>query len=212
MDPRQVIEFMRFAEGLKNVLRHSVTSEGRRVSVAEHSWMLCLLAMVLFDEVALEVDQLKVLKMLIIHDMGEIVTGDIPTFDKERMSEADIPDEFAAMRQLVQPLSPAMQTEILTLFEEYEHRESNEARLAYAIDKAEAMIQHNIADIASWTPDDYAYQTDLENRRHQHIETADPYMAALKAAIDRETLEKISAAGQLQQANPILLARHGQPE
>lgn len=212
MEPRQIIEFMGFAEGLKNVLRHSYTTAGRRESVAEHAWMLCLFAMVVFDEVQMDVDRLKVLKMLIIHDLPEVITDDIPVFEKAQLTADELPDEEAAMRDLIAPLAPQLQEHIMSLFHEYELRESNEARLAYAIDKAEAMIQHNLADISTWDANDYRYQTDIANPRHQHIESLNPFFAALKAAIDADTIEKISKAGQAHRIDPQMIQRYGLPE
>jgi putative hydrolases of HD superfamily len=121
-DPKQMIAFLTFAEGLKNVLRHSYTSAGRRESVAEHTWMLCLMAMLIFEEIALEVDQLRVLKMLIIHDLPEIITGDIPTFDKHGIAAQAQQDELEAMEQLVAALPPELRQHILDLHHEYEAR------------------------------------------------------------------------------------------
>jgi putative hydrolases of HD superfamily len=198
-EPKQMIAFLTFAEGLKNVLRHSYTSAGRRESVAEHTWMLCLMAMLVFDEIALEVDQLRVLKMLVIHDLPEIITGDIPTFDKHSIAAQAQQDELEAMQQLVAALPPELRQHILDLHREYEARVTPEARLAYAIDKAEALMQHNAADISTWDQNDYDYQTDFDNPRTS-LYSVDPFMQALKRQIDLDTLAKIKSAGQLHRA------------
>src|SRR6185437_1767014 len=88
MKNKQIIKnlftFFIEAEKLKTTMRHSWTSDSnRQESSAEHSWMLCLIAVSIFDHLEVKVDQLRVLKMLIIHDVAEVVIGDIPAFDTE---------------------------------------------------------------------------------------------------------------------------------
>ncbi|MEL7236212.1 MAG: HD domain-containing protein, partial [Chloroflexota bacterium] len=147
-DPRAIIELVTFAEGLKNELRHSYTSTGRHESVAEHCWMLCVMALAVFDAVELDVDRMKVLKMLIVHDLPEIITGDIPVFDKLEIAEQAAADEEAALEQIEAQYH--MGAEIAALCREFEASETNEAKLARAIDKAEAFIQHNNAPMETW--------------------------------------------------------------
>ena len=73
-DAVALLSFIKAAEKLKVELRHSYTSSiDRKESVAEHSWMLGLMAMLFFDFVDLKVDKLKVMKMVIIHDLAELL-------------------------------------------------------------------------------------------------------------------------------------------
>ena len=81
MEIRRLLDFLKTAEQLKCNTRHSYTSSGRLESVAEHSWRLALMAMLVGDEFP-EMDMDKVIKMCLIHDMGEAITGDIPAFEK----------------------------------------------------------------------------------------------------------------------------------
>ena len=85
MEPRKLLEIMSVAERLKDAARHCDTSGGRRESVAEHSWRTALMAYFVSDEFP-GADLEKLLKMCLIHDLGEAFTGDIPTFEK---TEAD---------------------------------------------------------------------------------------------------------------------------
>ena len=71
------LDFLREAERLKDVLRSGHTSRGRAESTAEHSWRLCLMAIV-FDDALRGLDLLKVLQLCVIHDLGEAIHGDIP--------------------------------------------------------------------------------------------------------------------------------------
>lgn len=72
-----IIAFLQAAEQLKDTLRSGITTQGRPESTAEHSWRLCLMAM-LFDRELGEYDRLKLLKLCIVHDLGEAISGDVP--------------------------------------------------------------------------------------------------------------------------------------
>ena len=82
MKPEKLIEVLSVAERLKDAVRHSYTSGGRRESVAEHSWRITLMAYFVSDEFP-EADLLKIMKMCLIHDLGEAFTGDIPAFEND---------------------------------------------------------------------------------------------------------------------------------
>ena len=92
MKARELLEALQIAERLKDATRHCYTKNGRHESVAEHSWMMTLMAFFMKDEF-LEVDMNKVIQMCIIHDLGECFTGDIPTFDSlEALIQHNISD------------------------------------------------------------------------------------------------------------------------
>ena len=86
MEPEKLIETLAVAERLKDATRHCYTSRGRRESVAEHSWRITLMAYLVSDEFP-EADLEKLMKMCLIHDLGEAFTGDIPTFEKSEKDE-----------------------------------------------------------------------------------------------------------------------------
>ena len=86
MNSRKLLDALCVAERLKDATRHCYTRNGRHESVAEHSWMMTLMAYFMKDEFP-EVDMNKVIQMCIIHDLGECFTGDIPTFDKTKDNE-----------------------------------------------------------------------------------------------------------------------------
>ena len=96
MQPAQLLKILRVAEKLKCNTRHCVTSTGRPESVAEHSWRLALMAMLLTGEFP-ELDLNRVIRMCLIHDLGEAFTGDIPTFvktDADSRREDDLFDRW----------------------------------------------------------------------------------------------------------------------
>ncbi len=150
MDIVKFIEFMGKIEKLKCNTRHSWTSSGRRESVAEHSWRLTVMAYLTKDEFP-EIDNEKLIKMCLIHDFGEAVIGDIPSFYK---TESDEEREAEAVRELVSDLPNA--DELIALFDEMDKMETPEARLWRALDKIEAVISHNEADISTWIPLEYS--------------------------------------------------------
>ena len=183
MRPGELIDILAVAEKLKCVTRHCDTSTGRRESVAEHSWRIALMAMLLTPEFP-EADMGKVIRMCLIHDLGEAFTGDIPTFDKSQDHEAV---EKAAYDRWVQSLPAETKDEFVALLTEMEALQTQEAKIYKALDKLEAVIQHNESDISSWLPLEY----DLQLRYGRENVTFSPYMQELKAYIDNWTRRKI---------------------
>ena len=86
MEVHALLDVLHIAERLKDELRHCDTSKGRRESVAEHSWRIALMALFMQDEFP-ELDMNKVIRMCLIHDLGEAFTGDIPSFLKTAADE-----------------------------------------------------------------------------------------------------------------------------
>lgn len=183
MTPAELLSVLNVAEKLKCTLRHCHTSTGRQESVAEHSWRIALMAMLLKPEFP-EVDTDRVIRMCLIHDLGEAFTGDIPAFDK---TEADIAREDAQFDAWVQTLPTGTRQEFADLLLEMNAQQTAEAKLYKALDKLEAVIQHDQADIATWLPLEY----DLQLRYGAENVTFSPYLQELKAAIDTWTREKI---------------------
>ena len=186
MEVRALLDVLHIAERLKDELRHCKTSRGRRESVAEHSWRLALTAFFMKDEFP-SLDMDKVIKMCLIHDLGECFTGDIPTFLK---SAGDEKKEDTALFDWVASLPAPYNTELAALYTEMGALQTEEAKLYKALDKLEAVIQHNESDIRSWEPLEY----DL-NRTYAYDAVAfSPYLTKLREAIREDTEEKIKAA------------------
>mgnify|MGYP003296642662 FL=1 len=186
MEPRTLLDIMTVAERLKDTTRHCYTSKGRHESVAEHSWMAALMAFFLRDEFP-EADMDKVIRMCIIHDLGECFTGDIPTFDKTAAHEEREENLLSAwFTTLPQPY----RTEMTALYDEMEARETLEAKIYKAIDNLEAVIQHNLSDIATWIPHEYQL-----NQTYGADKAAfSPYLTALREEMKKDTLKKIEEA------------------
>jgi putative hydrolases of HD superfamily len=181
-----VLEFLRSAERLKNVYRSAWTSDGRPESVAAHTWRLCLMAIVLADEFA-DLDVARLLKICIVHDLGEALGGDIPAVAQDPAA----PKSDAERRDLLELLAPlpaSKRDEIVALWDEYEAASSPEARVAKALDKLETIMQHNQGD----NPIDFDYEFNLTYGR-QHT-TTEPLIRRIRAALDEQTAERARQA------------------
>lgn len=184
MNPKELLEILSVAEKLKCNTRHCDTSSGRRESVAEHSWRTALMAMLLTKEFP-EADMDKVIRMCLIHDMGEAFTGDIPTFAK---TGADTRKEDDILLNWVSTLPEDAREEWTALLTEMNDMETREAKIYKALDKMEAVIQHNESDISTWLPLEYDLQLTYGEKNVQFS----PYMRQLKAEVNDRTREKIA--------------------
>lgn len=151
MNHLNYIQFLNTIEKLKCNTRHSWTSSGRQESVAEHSWRLSVMAMLCADEYP-NLDINKVIKMCLVHDFGETVTGDVPAFVKTEKDEAE---EEKAVQSLLEMLPDDYKNELSELFLEMNELKTDEAKLFKALDNLEAVLSHNEADISTWLPREY---------------------------------------------------------
>ena len=183
MESEKLLEALHTAEKLKDTTRHCYASGGRHESVAEHSWRAALMAYWISDEFP-EADMSKVIKMLLIHDLGECFTGDIPTFLKTKEDEKK---EEELLYRWVKTLPEPFCEEMLALYKEMEERQTTEAKIYKAMDSLEAVISHNESDIKTWAPNEYELNQVYGNDKVTFSE----YLLKLRECIRRETLEKI---------------------
>ena len=178
-----LLDFLRAAERLKSTMRSAHTAAGDRESVAEHTWRLCLMAMLVAPAYP-NVDLSRLLRICIVHDLGEAVRGDIPAPEQARRAREGITkagEERADLASLVAPLSVGQQREILGLWDEYEAAATPEAKLAKALDKLETILQHN----QGTNPPGFDYRFNLEYGRK--ATAGDPLIEELRALLDAET-------------------------
>ena len=186
MKPQQLIEFMGVIEKLKCNTRHSWTSSGRRESVAEHSWRLAVLAMLCADEYP-DMDHDKLIRMCLIHDLGEALTGDVPSFYKTEQNELT---EAEAWEQIFAMLPDPYATEFCALYKEMEAKETPEAKLYKALDNMEAVMSHNEASLDTWIPLEFS----LNVTYGEENAAWSPYTRELRAYLSEQTKEKIQKA------------------
>ena len=183
MNAREYLEILHVAERLKDTPRHCTTTNGRPESVAEHSWRVSLMASLLRREFP-DLDMDKVVNMCLIHDLGECFTGDIPAFVK---TDADRKTEDALLEQWVKSLPEELSDDISALYKEMEAQETAEAKLYKALDKLEALIQHNESPLSTWSENEY------ELNKTYAFETVSfsKWLTALREEILKDTIEKI---------------------
>lgn len=179
-----VLQFLRAAERLKTATRSGWTSAGEAESVAEHTWRLCLMAMVLYGRTD-GIDLARLLKMCLVHDLGEAISGDIPA-PLQQASPSKAVQERRGLRELTAPLPGAVRDEILALWDDYEAAASPEARVAKGLDKLETILQHT----QGANPADFDYMFNLAYGRR--YTAADPVLASLRARLDVETARRAS--------------------
>lgn len=178
------IAFLALAERLKDTLRNSRTSTGRTESTAEHTWRLALMALLLGPE--LGVDSGRLIRIVLVHDLAEALTGDLPA-PSPRSPGVKQAREREALATLTMTLPSAQRAEIFALWEEYESGSTPEGRLAKGLDKLETILQH--AQGLNPPGFDYGY-----NLRYGQKDTAGhPLLAALRARLDRATLGRIES-------------------
>ena len=187
-----ILAFLRSAERLKSTTRTGYTSAGEQESVAEHTWRLCLMALVLAPEFP-DVDFAKLVKICIIHDLGEAINGDVPAPEQARRAAAGelagkAEQERRDLMQLLAPLPARIAGEIAALWDEYEAAQSPEAKLAKALDKLETIMQHN----QGRNPAGFDYRFNLGYGR-QHT-AANPLIAQVRAILDEETETRARAS------------------
>ena len=166
MEPEKLIETLAVAERLKDATRHCYTSRGRRESVAEHSWRITLMAYLVSDEFP-EANLEKLMKMCLIHDLGEAFTGDIPTFEK---SEKDEEKEASLLNEWMMQLPEPFVSEMQELYREMEERKTLEAR------------------ISTWIPLEYDLQMTYGNDKVQFSE----YLTRLRDEVRNDSKKKIA--------------------
>ena len=173
------LEFLRQAERLKDTLRSAYTTQGRTESVAEHTWRLTLLVLTFADQLP-DVDMLKLLKICILHDLGEAIDGDIPA-PMQDATASKSNKERNDFLTLVNPLPDELKSEFVELWDEYEDGTSPEARAAKALDKLETILQHN----QGLNPEDFDYEFNLEYGK-AHTDKV-PLAAEIRDLLDVET-------------------------
>ncbi|MBC7830171.1 MAG: HD domain-containing protein [Chitinophagaceae bacterium] len=188
-----ILKVLTLAERLKFELRHSYTSSGRQESVAEHTWRMSLMAVLIEPLLKQNVDTARLLKMIILHDLVEAEAKDISALDVLRNPEIKIQkveNEKKAIENLRLLLKETNGQEIYDLFYEFENKETYEAKVANALDKLEVQLQHNHADFSTWEEIEY----DMCYMMDKHV-VFDESLFELKKQIEDDAEHKMKRGG-----------------
>lgn len=186
MEEETLLQFLDLAEKLKCHTRHSWTSSGRQESVAEHVYRLLVFAWLVREEFP-DYDMNRVMELALFHDMGEALTGDIPAFEKDKEDEKK---EEQAQEKIAGMLPEPYRERLADIFREVEKKETKESRLLAALDKLEALIQHNEADLSTWLPLEYDLQLTYGQEQTKDI----PYMKKLRQRVYEDSVKKMEEA------------------
>ena len=184
MNVRKYLDIIHIAERLKDTPRHCTTSHGRTESVAEHSWRISLMALLLRNEFP-DVDINKVVNMCLIHDLGECFTGDIPTFIK---TDSERETEDSLLQKWLNSMPTEVSNDLTALLSEMEAQKTAEAKIYKALDKLEALIQHNESPLNTWSENEFEL-----NKTYAFDAVAfSEWLTELRKAILEDTIEKIT--------------------
>ncbi len=182
------LDFVLAADDLKHITRQTVLpKDSRAENDAEHSWHLALMAIVLAEHAEGEIDLQRVLTMHIIHDIVEILAGDTFAYDVEGNADKHEREQEAA-KKLFGILPTDQGDSLRGLWEEFEERQSADARYAAALDRLQPIMLNYHGDGTAWLKHGICKQQVVE--RNQHIEEGAPSLwAYAEQLIDRAVAE-----------------------
>lgn len=162
----QQIAFLTETDKLKSVERKtSPIGQARKENSAEHSWQVILAAMILAEHSAEPLNLLRVIQMLAIHDIVEIDTGDVFHYAKQDVSDLVAQEQAAANR--IYGLLPTHQaSELETLRQEFEARESAESKFAHSVDRLMAFIMNSNNNGGTWKEYELSREQVLDKNSH----------------------------------------------
>ena len=190
MAMKNLLAFIHLAEKLKTEKRNGHTSNDSPESVADHCWRVALMVILIGPSLNNKIDIEKALKLAVIHDLAEIITGDASYFlffDNEKLKKEKHINEKKAIELLVEKLPKIQKNEILSLWNEFEESITSEAKFVLALDKMEAQIQHNETLFKNWTDNDVKYAPTLLDKYCSF----DSFLEEFKLTVQEESNKKI---------------------
>ena len=152
------IAFIKEIDKIKYIQRRSkLFNSDRRENDAEHSWHLSMMAIVLAEHSENPIDLLKVLKMVLIHDIVEIDAGDTFVYDTTK-NHSNTDEELIAAKRIFGLLPKEQAEELIAIWEEFEEGETDEAKFAKSMDRFEPLLQDATNDGGTWMEYNVPYQ------------------------------------------------------
>lgn len=188
-DAESLVDVLSLAENLKTELRHSWLSDGRQESVAEHTWLMSVAAILVSPHLEHPVDLGQTLKLIAVHDIAEAIIGDIPYFEESSRKATKLVDEAEAMETMRTMLPTASGALLVELWREYEECETLEAKFARALDKLEVQHQHNLADLKTWTEQELGLVYAKMDRECAHDASLRMLLAAIRSRAEKKMMQ-----------------------
>ena len=152
------VAFIKEIDKLKYIQRKTrLFNSDRHENDAEHSWHLAMMTIVLAEHSDQKIDILKVLKMVLIHDIVEIDAGDTFIYDTTK-NHTNTEEEFIAAKRIFGLLPPAQAEEFIAIWQEFEDGLTNEAKFAKSMDRFEPLLQNTSNNGGTWTEFKVPYQ------------------------------------------------------
>lgn len=160
------MEFILEVDKLKKITRQSyITDESRKENDSEHSWHLALMCLILKEYANEDIDVLKVMNMVLIHDIVEIDAGDTYAYD-EAMNESKREREVKAADRIFNILPKEQAAEMMELWEEFETGETKEAKFALTLDKIQPILLNNATGGRAWREHSVFLEQVLKRNEH----------------------------------------------
>ena len=184
---KRQFEFIIELDRVKSIFRKSRLFDGSRYeNDAEHSWTICVMALVLKEYSNIDIDVEKVLKMLLLHDVVEIDAGDTFLYSRERAAAHD--REAEAAERIFGLLPEDQRDEFKSLWYEFEERATSESKFASVLDRLEPLLQNFVNRGSTWKENGVEHEMVVE--RNNHIaEGSQRLWEVVKKLID-EALER----------------------
>jgi len=191
----RILDFLKFSEKLKTQKRDNLLSDGKKESVADHSWHLALMALVVHPHLEESVDLLKVFKMILIHDLPEAELGDIPfskSVENPELKKEKDEQEKLEIEKIKNKIGGDIGKEINELWQEYKERKTKEAKFVKALDSLEADYQGILFDNISYWDDIYYSLVFIKSDKHCVHEKI---LQEINSEIKKRTEEKMLDIG-----------------
>lgn len=161
----QQINFIKEIDKVKYIQRKTkLFNSNRNENDAEHSWHLAMMTIVLAEHSNVPIDVLKVVKMVLIHDIVEIDAGDTFIYDTTK-SHTNTDEERLAANRIFGMLPKEQATEFISIWEEFENGQTDEAKFAKSMDRLEPLLQNTSNDGGTWKEFDVSYDKVYEKKK-----------------------------------------------
>lgn len=182
-----IFNFLKEAEKLKSALRYNTTTGGRKESAADHSWRLAVMVFVMADELKLKINTERAIKIALMHDLAEAITGDI---DAIRIAEGKFSKEekhrleTEAIEKIKNTLPDELGKEIYDLWNEYENCSTKEGEFVKGVDKLETLTQ--LAESGYKTYDKPDFIAEYANKAIKEFPVIKDFLLAVKEKLKDE--------------------------